>query len=339
MNLFVIGSELRGLEIIRGPAWTTAGTTDGSGDAIWDYPFVAGLCALADDVRTTFDNSGYTKNLSTLENLITYSADWSSWMGWQHPARTASGRTSTALGPSNIDIVAFDNYLPLSDWTTGNGGAGRRQLARAGCHRRHGRRLTATMYGLGLSGPPTHLFVPYLKAQHRRRPVFQLVLQRRRQRRRAASIRTAPACRCRCREGDRLAQAREPYYAEPANPREQAAALVVEQSASSRLRRRRRRVGSAGTANRMGREVEVDHYARIRRARRSTKATNQPNVFFDAKSTESCDALLVDLGPARAGGRLFCRVRDDTIQALALEAIYEYWNVDGNNETRRRRRR
>ena len=25
--------------------------------------------------------------------------------------------------------------------------------------------------------------------------------------------------------------------------------------------------------------------------------------------------------------------RDDTIQALALEAIYEYWNVDGNNAT------
>ena len=29
VNLFVIGSELRGLEIIRGPAWTKAGTTDG----------------------------------------------------------------------------------------------------------------------------------------------------------------------------------------------------------------------------------------------------------------------------------------------------------------------
>ena len=29
VNLFVIGSELRGLEAIRGPAWTPAGTTDG----------------------------------------------------------------------------------------------------------------------------------------------------------------------------------------------------------------------------------------------------------------------------------------------------------------------
>ena len=65
VNLFVIGSELRGLETIRGPAWTPAGTTDGSGYAIWDYPFVAGLAQLAADVRTTFNNSGFAKNLST----------------------------------------------------------------------------------------------------------------------------------------------------------------------------------------------------------------------------------------------------------------------------------
>ena len=77
VNLFVIGSELRGLETIRGPAWTPAGTTDANGNAIWDYPFVAGLVTLANDVRAVFDNAGLTKNLSTLENLITYSADWS----------------------------------------------------------------------------------------------------------------------------------------------------------------------------------------------------------------------------------------------------------------------
>lgn len=40
VNLFVIGSELRGLETIRGPNWTPSGTTDSSGNAIWDYPFV-----------------------------------------------------------------------------------------------------------------------------------------------------------------------------------------------------------------------------------------------------------------------------------------------------------
>ena len=41
VNLFVIGSELRGLEILRGPTWTKPGAVDGSGNAIWDYPMVA----------------------------------------------------------------------------------------------------------------------------------------------------------------------------------------------------------------------------------------------------------------------------------------------------------
>ena len=63
VNLFVIGSELRGLETLRGPGWTKAGTVDGSGNAIWDYPMVAQLNTLANDVRTTFDNAGLAKNL------------------------------------------------------------------------------------------------------------------------------------------------------------------------------------------------------------------------------------------------------------------------------------
>jgi hypothetical protein len=60
------------------------------------------------------------------------------------------------------------------------------------------------------------------------------------------------------------------------------------------------------------------------------KATNQPNVFFDPKSTESFTAFWSIWDPANQGGYL--PRRDDTIQAMALEAVYEYWNVDGNNE-------
>ena len=66
VNLFVIGSELRGLETLRGPAWTKPGTVDGSGNAIWDYPMVAQLNRLANDVRTTFDSAGLTKNPTSL---------------------------------------------------------------------------------------------------------------------------------------------------------------------------------------------------------------------------------------------------------------------------------
>src|SRR6202030_4715452 len=71
VGLFVIASELRGLEILRGPTWTKSGGIDGWGSAIWDYPMVAQLNALANDVRSTFDGAGLTKNLSSLENLIT----------------------------------------------------------------------------------------------------------------------------------------------------------------------------------------------------------------------------------------------------------------------------
>jgi hypothetical protein len=123
VNLFVIGSELRGLETIRGPSWSKAGTTDGSGNAIWDYPFVAGLTQLAADVRSIFDAASLTKELSTLSNLIAYSADWSDWMGYQHPGEDGQWPHLDSLyASSDIDFVSFDNYLPLSDWTTADGG-------------------------------------------------------------------------------------------------------------------------------------------------------------------------------------------------------------------------
>jgi hypothetical protein len=129
VDLFLIGSEFRGLETIRGPGWTIAGTTDGSGNAIWDYPFVAGMITLSDDVRSVFDTAGFTKDTVNLHNLISYAADWSDWMGWQHPGANPALTVTSGQWPhldrlwahSNIDLVCFDNYMPLSDWTTGDG--------------------------------------------------------------------------------------------------------------------------------------------------------------------------------------------------------------------------
>jgi hypothetical protein len=131
VDLFLIGSEFRGLETIRGPGWTITGTTDGGGKAIWDYPFVAGMITLSDDVRSVFDTAGFMKDLTGLHNLISYAADWSDWMGWQHPGANPSFPAPVLDGQwphldqlwahSNIDLVCLDNYLPLSDWTTGFG--------------------------------------------------------------------------------------------------------------------------------------------------------------------------------------------------------------------------
>ncbi len=123
VSLLTIGSEMRGIEAVRGPAWTPAGTTDGSGFAIWDYPAVAQLVALINDCRTVFDGAGLTKNLASRQNLITYSADWSQWMGCQHSG--VSGvfpHLDPLYAMANCDLVSFDNYLPMTDWTSGGGG-------------------------------------------------------------------------------------------------------------------------------------------------------------------------------------------------------------------------
>jgi hypothetical protein len=61
------------------------------------------------------------------------------------------------------------------------------------------------------------------------------------------------------------------------------------------------------------------------------RGTNQPNVFYDPKSTESFTPFWSIWDPA--AGASFAPRRDDLIAALALEAIVEYWTTDGHNET------
>ena len=125
VSLFAMGSELGGLEAIRGSSWTPAGATDANGHAVWDYPFVAGLITLANDCRSIFNSAGLTKNLTTRQNLIVYSPDWTQWMGAQHSGAGYSGiwpHLDSLYASSNIDLVSFDNYMPLADWTTGDGG-------------------------------------------------------------------------------------------------------------------------------------------------------------------------------------------------------------------------
>ncbi len=212
VNLFVLGSELRGLETIRGPSWTPAGTTDGSGCAAWDYPFVAGLQALAADVRTVFDGAGLTNNLSSFTNLISYSADWSDWMGYQHTGADGQWPHLDALWASpNIDLVCFDNYLPLSDWTTGDGGldaANWQAPASSGAWPPS----TAEMSGLGLAGAPTIYSLPYLKANIEGGEKFNWYY--------SDGNNDGPGrdpngsdLMVSLPEGDRLAQARSPYFA------------------------------------------------------------------------------------------------------------------------------
>ncbi len=97
VDVFVIGSEMRGLTTLR------SGRTA--------YPFVEALRTLAADVRAILPDA-----------QIVYSADWSEYFG-HHPA-DGSGDTIFHLDPlwasPDIAAVAFDNYWPLSDWRDGS---------------------------------------------------------------------------------------------------------------------------------------------------------------------------------------------------------------------------
>ena len=329
VDLFVIGSELRGLETIRGPGWTPAGATDANGFAIWDYPFVAGLTRLAADVRAIFDAKGLTRNAAASANLITYSADWSVWMGYQHPGANGQWPHLDSLYASpNIDLVCFDNYLPLSDWTTGAGGldaANWRSPAPSGAWPPS----PATMSGLGLSGAPQLASLAYLMANIEGGEKFNWFYYD------GANggpqldpsgsdlVVSQP-------QGDRAAQARNPYY-----PNQQLLA-------NKQLRwwwnhpHRAIYVDSSGGWNPQGpptpwspqsKSIAFLEYG----FPACDKGTNQPNLFYDAASSESGTPYWSIWDPAPGGG--YIPRRDDTLPSLALQAIYQYWSDSANNET------
>ena len=319
VDLFVIGSELRGLETIRGPGWTRAGTTDGAGHAIWDYPFVAGLVALAADVRSVFDGAGLTKNLAGLTNLVTYSADWSDWMGFQHPGANGQWPHLDSLYSStNIDFVSFDNYLPLSDWTTGPGGLDA-QNWRAPAPTSWPTPSPATR-GFGFTDTPTLYSTAYLSANIEGGEKFDWFY--------ADGANGGPAddpngsgLIVSLPEGDRAAQSRQPYYAGQEilankqvrwwwnNPHH-----AVYDTGSGYVQQ-----GPATPWVANSKPIIFLEYG----FPACDRGTNQPNVFFTPNSTESATPYWSAWTSVSGGG--IAPVRDDTLFALALNAIYDYW--------------
>jgi hypothetical protein len=328
VDLFTIGSELRGLETIRGPAWTQAGGTDGYRNALWDYPFVAWLVNIAADVRAIFDSQGLTKNLAKRTNLIAYSADWSNWMGFQHPGENGQWPHLDSLWASpDIDIVSLDNYMPMSDWTTGELGLDQQnwlQPAPTGAWPPS----AADMSGLGQTGPPTIYSIPYLQANIEGGEKFNWFYDDGTNGGPAldpngsAEIVSQP-------QGDRAAQSRSPFY-----PNQQILA-------NKQLRWWWNNPHYAVYSNASG--AWVPQGPRTEWVPNSKpvmfleygipscdKGTNQPNVFFAPASVESFTPYWSAWEGSVDGGYL--PVRDDTISTLALEAFYQYWLAGANNE-------
>jgi hypothetical protein len=332
IDLFLLGSEFRGLETIRGPAWTKAGTTGGDGKVTWDYPFVAGLMQLADDVRSVFDAASLTKDTVNLHNLVAYSADWSVWMGYQHPGENGQWPHLDQLyGHGNIDLVSFDNYLPLSDWTTGDGGLDAQnwlEPAPTGMWPPG----PSTFSGLGMTGQPTIYSVPYLKANIEGGQYFNWFYNDSNN----LGIGLDPNgtdLRVSLPQGDRLSQSRNQYY-----PNQQ---LLANKQLRWWWNNAHRAIYDDGDGT--GWSPHGPYTEWVPQSKSITfaeygfpacdKGTNQPNVFYSPTSEESATPFWSIWDPSQSAAGEYWPRRDDELQLLALQAIYQYWVIDGNNET------
>ena len=97
VSAFCIGSQMVGLTQVRGVSNS--------------FPFVEALRALAADVRTVLGP----------DCKISYAADWTEYHGYR-PAGTDDKlfHLDPLWADPNVDFVAIDNFMPLSDWREGN---------------------------------------------------------------------------------------------------------------------------------------------------------------------------------------------------------------------------
>jgi hypothetical protein len=225
--------------------------------------------------------------------------------------------------------VGLDNYLPLSDWTTGDGGLDARSWLAPEPSGAWPPSPT-TMNGLGLSGPPTPYSLAYLKGNIEGGEKFSWWYGDGANGGRGLDpngsdlIVSLP-------QGDRLAQSRSSFA-----PNQQALANKQFRWWWKNTHQAVYDDGDGQGWAPHGPQTEWRPQSKpicfIEYGYPATdKGTNQPNVFFDAKSTESATPYWSIWQPISGGG--FAPQRDDTIGSVALQAMYEYWNTDGRNET------
>ncbi|MGY6536662.1 MAG: baseplate multidomain protein megatron [Pararhodobacter sp.] len=96
VDAFCVGSEMRGLTQIRG-----------AGDS---FPAVAALRLLLADVRAMLGP----------EVKLTYAADWSEYWGYNDGQGNRYFHLDPLWADDDCDVIAIDNYMPLSDWREGD---------------------------------------------------------------------------------------------------------------------------------------------------------------------------------------------------------------------------
>ena len=326
VDLFLLGSELRGLESVRGPNWTKAGTING-GKTTWDNPFVTGLIQLSDDVRSIFDGAGLLKDTKNLKNLISYGADWSVWMGYQYPGLNGQWPILDQLyAHSNIDLVCTDNYTPLSDWTT-TGGLDKQfwSVPKPAIWPPS----ASTMNGLGLSGTPDIHNLEYLKANIEGGEKFNWYYNDSTNAGRGKDPATGEQISL--AKNDRAVQNRHQYYPGQellANKQfrwwwnNYHYAIYDTGDGQGWIPR-----GSPTQWVPQSKSISFTEYG----VPPVDKGTNQPNVFYDPRSTESFTPYWSQWQLQSDGS--YVPMIDTDIMWLGLQAMYEYWTKDGNNMT------
>ncbi len=283
-------------------------------------------------MRSVFDGAGLTKDLTGLHNLISYSADWSVWMGYQHPGENGQWPHLDQLyGHANIDLVCFDNYLPLSDWTTGDGGLDARHWldpAPSGAWPPS----PSTFNGLGLSGQPTIRSKAYLKANIEGGEKFNWYYNDSNNLG-AGLDPNGTDLRVSLPEGNRLTQSRNQYY-----PNQQ---FLANKQLRWWWNNQHQAVYDDGDGTGWSPHGPSTEWAPNSKSiafaeygfPACDRGTNQPNLFYSPDSAESGTPFWSIWDPSASVAGNYWPRRDDELYLLALQAIYEYWVTDGNNQT------
>ncbi|ADK73485.1 tail protein [Roseobacter phage RDJL Phi 1] len=283
-NTFFIGTELRGITRIRSTAASTA-----TGSTI--YPGVNALVQLMEDVRAIFDAQGLTGV------KLSYAADWSEY----HSHRPSDGSNDVYFnmdaiwGHADCDFVAIDNYMPLSDWRDGT------------AHEDYGTgdvTAYATTGTFGSASFPQSTSIydkDYLKGQVEGGEGYDYFYASdadRESQTRTKIEDTAHSEHWVFRQKDIRNWWNQSHRSRPGGTRD-ASVVALNDGAS----------GSVDTWTVNSKKVIFSELG----APAVDKATNQPNVFFDPKSSES-------FLPYHSSGN-----RDDFIQRLYYEAMIAYW--------------
>jgi len=281
---FYIGTELRGITRIRS-------TASGTATASTVYPGVNALVTLLEDVRAVFDAQG----LTGVE--LSYAGNWSEY----HSHRPSDGSNDVYFnmdalwGHPDCDVVAIDNYTPLSDWRDGN------------THEDFGTGVINTYNTtgtFGASGFPQATQVydeAYLKGQIEGGEGYHYFYASdadRESQTRTKIEDTAHAQHWVFRQKDFRNWWEQSHRSRPGGVRDGSVVALSDGSG-----------GSVDTWTPASKKIVFSEFG----VPAVDKGTNQPNVFFDPKSSES-------FLPYFSSGN-----RDDYIQRVYYEAFITYW--------------